>query len=347
MPNLPTFAYQSPDDLLFDSSNPRFGGDLGSKTQGEIQDFIFGKPHYASELVDSLLENGFIDYEPLVVRKNGNKFIVVEGNRRLAAVKHILSNPERFSGKIEDLKSLPVLIFPDKPDPEQASEMSVYLGVRHLFGFREWPPRSKARFLDERIISKETLNQVIRELGVSKQEIRRLLIPYRLLKDASLQLPPDEDFWVLGESLGRTGVKDFLQLDVDSDTLQIRKANKGNLKMLLNDLYGEVVPGKRFVRDRASARVTDTRDLSRYSKVLSSPEARKVIRSGGSLEQAALYVDTTQESVKRLEKLTRDIGVLLGKVLKRTNPEYGSVLARYKLFDRAVKRFLKNAKSDV
>src|SRR6476661_263016 len=78
--------FVEPSKLEFDPDNPRFGGRAGSKSQPEIQKLLFGSPYYASELVDSLVENGFISYEPLVVRKNGSKFVVIEGNRRLAAV---------------------------------------------------------------------------------------------------------------------------------------------------------------------------------------------------------------------------------------------------------------------
>jgi hypothetical protein len=57
----PKLERLSPDSLDFDPENPRFGGTLEGKSQTEIQKAIFGEPHYASELVDSFLENGFID----------------------------------------------------------------------------------------------------------------------------------------------------------------------------------------------------------------------------------------------------------------------------------------------
>src|SRR5580692_11451714 len=71
----PDSDYVHPDKLEFDPENPRFGGLLTGKSQEELQLAIFGEPYYASELVDSLLENGFIDYEPLVVARKADKFI--------------------------------------------------------------------------------------------------------------------------------------------------------------------------------------------------------------------------------------------------------------------------------
>ena len=68
------FVYLSTKQLRFDPNNPRFGGELGHKTEDQIEELLLGKPYYASELTDSFLENGFIDYEPLVVRKEGGHF---------------------------------------------------------------------------------------------------------------------------------------------------------------------------------------------------------------------------------------------------------------------------------
>ena len=97
----------------------RFAGLLPSKKQEDIQKELFGEPYYASELVDSLVENGFIDYEPLVVKRSGSRYTVVEGNRRLAAIKEIRSNPAKYTGRVSDLDSIPVLVFPETPDEQQ------------------------------------------------------------------------------------------------------------------------------------------------------------------------------------------------------------------------------------
>ena len=92
----PEFTYVHPDRLRFDPTNPRFGGAGEGKSQDEIQDALEKAPHFALQLIDSFLENGFIDYEPLVVRHDADHFIVVEGNRRLAAVRHILRRREEY-----------------------------------------------------------------------------------------------------------------------------------------------------------------------------------------------------------------------------------------------------------
>ena len=304
--------YISPALMDFDTSNPRFGGQLKTTSQPDIQKRLMAEPYFAAELIDSLLANGFIDYEPLVVRRKGDRYIVIEGNRRLAAIREIEQHPELYQGRTEDLKEIPVLVFPEQPDAQQKNEMRVYLGVRHLLGFREWPPLSKAQFLDRESKTPGGLDGVIKEMRITKSQARRFLVPFRLLIDAKLEIPKGEDFWVLGEALQRSGIKKFVQLEVDSGTLEIVGYSKKNLNLLLDDLYGpEKSDG---TRDAGKKVVGETRELSRLSKVLGSEKAAAALRAGKTLEEAEIYVDTREESLRRLEKVANELGVVVKKV---------------------------------
>lgn len=341
----PTFAYKDWETLRFDPTNPRLGSAAVGKTQEHIQEILENEPHYARELVDSFLENGFIDYEPLVVRADGGEFVVVEGNRRLAAIRHILTNRPNYSSKstkLDDLKRIPVLIFPPGDDEDQNTEQRVYLGVRHLFGFREWPAESKAKFLDTNIRGAEDLARTTRELNIKKTELRRYLIPYRLRKKAKALWDPygDQDFWILGEGLSRSGIKDYVELDIDADSLQVRGFNQDKLKNLLQFIYGPKEKGK--VSER---RIRETRDLGTLSKVLQSKRAAGALEGGLSLDEAALFIETTSESMARLERVVRDLRLLLTGVLKRGHKSGVSrVLEQFDLFDKTVKEFIRDAK---
>ena len=178
-----SFDYVSPERLSFDPTNPRFAGLGGSPNQDEIQALLERAPHLALELVSSFLENGFIDYEPLVVKALGRRrYLVVEGNRRLAAIRHILAAKDEYarkSDKLDDLKTIPVLIFPRSPSVQLEKEQRVYLGVRHLFGFRQWPPESKAHYIHSQVTSEEDLQRLTRELNIKRQDIQRYLVAHR------------------------------------------------------------------------------------------------------------------------------------------------------------------------
>jgi len=338
---LPDLEYVSPDLLDFDPENPRFGGLITTKKQDAIQTALMNEPYLASELIDSFLANGYIDYEPLVVKRNGGRFTIVEGNRRLAAIKEIRDNPAKYEGKKADLDKIPVLIFPAQPDEQQQNEMRVYLGVRHLLGFREWPPLSKAQFLaKESAAAAGGLGQVLKETRLTRSQARRFLVPLRLLDQAGVKIPDGEDFWVLGEALQRAGIKNFLQLEVSNDNLEIVSYNKKNLGLLLDDLYGpKVKDGK---RDPGKKIVNDTRDLSRLSKVLGSEKAAAVLRGGKTLDEAEIHVDTREESVKRLTKANKQLGVIVRKLASPRDAASADLAQAYKGFDAAVRQFLGN-----
>ena len=333
----------SPDLLDFDSTNPRFGGLMEKRSQPEIQEALMKEPYYATELVDSLLKNGFIDYEPLVVKKNGQRYTVIEGNRRLAAIREIQTHPNLYQGRTEDLKEIPVLVFPNKPDEEQKNEMRVYLGVRHLLGFREWPSLSKAQFLDRECKEAGGLDKVLKELRLTKSQARRFLVPYRLLQHAHIAIPKGEAFFVLGEALSRSGIKNFLELEVDDD-LAIEGYSKKRLGLLLNYIYG---PKKTTGERDADAKViSDTRDLSRLAKVLDSDKAASVLAAGKSIEEAEIYVDTREESLKRLAKVRKDLAALVTKLTdKQTDSGSARFVHAHKQFDAAVKDFLAKERS--
>src|SRR5437867_1111067 len=76
------------DDLLLDPRNPRLT-DFGLTTrasQEEILSVLWSKMA-VDEVALSIAANGFYRHEPLYAAHESGKLYVVEGNRRLAAVK--------------------------------------------------------------------------------------------------------------------------------------------------------------------------------------------------------------------------------------------------------------------
>ncbi len=299
--------------LCFDPENPRLGGAIRGTDEAGVQERIRkhleGIPHYALDLIGSIVENGFLPYEPLIVRQDGQHFIVIEGNRRLAAVQSILAAPPgKYPDQVkESLKKIPVLVFPDGAQHGDSDEALRYLGVKHLFGFRDWPPYSKAMFLDKRIITKKDLVQVLKELNIKKQEAARYLIPYRLRKVARqiFRKVNAEDFWSLAESFGRKNIRAYIELDVDRRSMRIKGFNIRKLRHLTKFLYGK------------KRRVTDTRQLSNLSKVLGSADGARELEKGAPLDEALIYVEPKRESIAHL---VRQIERIFDKI-KKLSPE--------------------------
>src|SRR5215210_1052401 len=83
------------DQLRYDPKNPRIVERLGENpTQAQIESLLLGTEMKARELVPSFIENGYIPYEPLIVRPQGNTFATIEGNRRLAALRSMVNSKD-------------------------------------------------------------------------------------------------------------------------------------------------------------------------------------------------------------------------------------------------------------
>ncbi len=326
--------------LVYDDKNPRLGGEVQGRSPKHIQRFLEGSPHYAIDLVDSIVDNGFIPYEPLVVRKEGDKFVVIEGNRRLAAVQHIVGNAQKYDPNVIDrLQKIPVLVFHERADKTHLAEIQTYLGVKHLFKFRDWPPLSKAIFLDKRIKTEKDVAALCRELGIPKSEIARWVIPYRLRKKAPhiFENVRHEDFWYLAESFQRGNFKPYIELDVDRKSLKIRNYNKEKLRYLAEFLYGRDQKRKAGGgRAKGMRRISDTRQLGDLNRVLGSSRASRKLEKGSTLEDALLYVEPKEQSVKDLIKqLDRVLKKIL--MLSPAGNEAKAVLRHLRSFQKTLK----------
>jgi hypothetical protein len=222
------------------------------------------------------------------------------------------------------------------PSAQRDKEQRVYLGVRHLFGFREWPPESKARYLDGQVKNEADLERLMRELNIKRQDIQRYLVPYRLRKAAVALWRPhrDQEFWVLGEGLNRAGIKAYIALDVDRNSLKIRTFDRVKLRHLLRFVYG--TPQK----ERGDRVVKETRQLSSLAKVLQSKKAAAALERGRSLSEASVLLESTDESRRRLDDLLRECSALMTRF--RGEPRTSEMVNGFKAFATAARRFLRD-----
>src|ERR1700693_1669019 len=94
-------------DLLLDADNPRLldAGIGPNATQEQILNTLWTMMA-VDEVALSIAENGFYQHEPLYATKHGDKYHVIEGNRRLAAVMLLRNDRLRTAVKVLNLPSL-------------------------------------------------------------------------------------------------------------------------------------------------------------------------------------------------------------------------------------------------
>src|SRR6266576_878216 len=180
-------------ELLLDSKNPRLGRQNTTKDLSQDQVLELMKDWALEELAISFLESGFWPQEAVIVVREkvgqGPRLVVVEGNRRLAALKLLFSAREgrvvskgwaelAASGtpaQFARLETVPYLI------AESRTDVDTYLGFRHVTGIKQWNPAEKAEYIAHLVDQGMTYRDVMRRIGSKTPTVRQNYVTYRVL----------------------------------------------------------------------------------------------------------------------------------------------------------------------
>ena len=286
-------------NLKFDVNNPRFPKEIASgPTDILLEKFI--KDERLLEIVDSIGNHDFFYGEPLLVvpLKKGPgatlDYKVVEGNRRLAALKLLnreLKSPSTRLSIIDAVESatfrpstVPCIIF------EEESKVMRYLGFRHITGVKAWGALQKARYAKrlweqyKNIDVDEGLKNLAKEIGSRSDYVGQILASLRIFEIAEENnfygldlLSSQVEFSVLTTALSYTNIVDFLGLESRID-LKAKKINPEHLKNIFDWLF--VAP------DQRKPVVPDSRDLKKLALILSSKDAIKELKTSRQLNDA-------------------------------------------------------------
>ncbi|MFH1647520.1 MAG: hypothetical protein ABID71_07555 [Chloroflexota bacterium] len=289
--------------LLLDKENPR----LASTAQGDSQeDFlrVLWEEMAVDEIAFSIAANGFYPEEALFVipEVGGVKgtgethYIVIEGNRRLAAVL-LLTDPElRAKLKATDLPKinkeaskkleiLPVLIYPDR------KSLWSYLGFRHINGTQPWDAFSKAKYVaNVHEIFGIPLEEIADRIGDRHSTVIRFYRGIKILQQAeeqagfSLEDRVRNKFYFshLYTAVDQIEFQKFLGIQSDTSLKEnpVPKSKLGSLSELMLWLYGKKSEGKEPLVQSQNP------DLNHLRQAISKPTALSALRSGYPLIRA-------------------------------------------------------------
>lgn len=285
-------------NLKLDLFNPRLPKSKQGKDEKTVIEFMLLEAA-TLELMIAIAENDFFEGELLLVVKDNieaDKFIVIEGNRRLTSAK-LLSNPELTTVKkistneiVENAKfkptELPCLIFEDK------NMILKYLGFRHITGIKSWRLLEKSRYLFELkqrdfgdVSFLIASNEIAKMIGSSSAYVKRLLISFDLYKivedDGFYQIEGLNDikFFLnyFTDSLNKENIRKFIGVNINSD-IPLEHINLKNLKKITHWWF-EKSEGKSRV-------LGDSEELKLLDKVIGSEEALEAFEKGISIQEA-------------------------------------------------------------
>ena len=166
--------------LHLDSKNPRLGRETSSRAPREIIQHLF-EHDKALEVALSIALRGYFPNEPLLAIKEDTRYVVVEGNRRLAALK-ALREPgllegsverqvERLSRRINNAQAIatvPVTIAPNR----RATDLQI--AGRHIGNpVLAWRAENRASFILDKLSEGYSNERLEDELGFSSHDIQK------------------------------------------------------------------------------------------------------------------------------------------------------------------------------
>lgn len=301
--------------LKLDPKNPRLPKSMQRSDEKGIINWMLLEAA-TIELMTAIGQNDFFSGEQLLVVKNKSKdesYTVIEGNRRLTAVK-LLSNPNLASVKNQAIKEIlktsdkrpnkiPCIVFDDK------EEILKYLGFRHITGIKTWRLLEKSRYLtkirDTQFKSEEFLEackKLAKSIGSSSSYIKRLLIGYMLY-----QIIEDEGFYNIEglddtrfhlnyfvDSLNKENIRNHLNINLNNN-VPLKNLNKGHLKELTFWWFDK--------KEGVSRVIGDSKGLKILNSVLGSEVALNSFRKGSNINEA--------------QELTNDINILFQKEIEK------------------------------
>ena len=306
-------------DLRFDTHNPRLPAYV-ARTDADILRWMLEDARLL-DLMGSIGAQGYFPGEPLLVTPEieggeaNPPFVVVEGNRRLAAVR-LLLHPEEAAVRGQSVaavsadaafrpEALPCLVY------ETRDSILDYLGYRHVTGIQQWSPLAKAQYVAQLLArftrddEPEDLRAVAKRIGSRADYVRRLLTSLRvyqqILDKAFFGLRGVEeqsiDFSVLTTALSYAQIAEWLGLRETPDGVA-GAAAEANLRDLVDWLFRERTSGQTLLGE--------SRNLRLLAAVVDHPEAVAALRAGESLVDAAQLTEEVTEQFSAALRQARE-----------------------------------------
>ena len=293
--------------LRLDRGNRRLAGEAADRSDEWIIARLYRSAE-VEELLQSISANGYLDIEPLVVMQAADETLVVlEGNRRLAAVR-LLREPD-LPGRIAASEGVRITP-PSMDDSRRATldRVSVYpvasreraralIGFKHINGPAKWDAYAKARFAaDWYRKGREDgvgLEQIASAIGDRHDTVKRMVSAIYVLDQAQQErLYEIEDrhtrkfnFSHLYTALSRSQYIEYLGLEPawarhDPKPDQVPREKLDELRKVLVWIYGSKTD------DAPPVVQTLNPDIKRLGEVIAHAEGRHVLEATRDLDEA-------------------------------------------------------------
>lgn len=274
------------------------GEEFNADVQRRTTAFVLGRNReFVRDLIASIKENGWLDIDPILVQQGQpHRYLVVEGNRRVATLKHLQRQHEE---RAVDLGSLDPALFSAVPvvfyKAAEERHRMVMMGLHHITGKRRWPAVNRARAMKSLLDHFDNdADAVCRALGVSKREfnlsIRTLsLVDVYRTSDYGDGFRSDQ-YNLFREVLRSPAMRTWLDWD-EEERVPRNRPNTDRLFSWMSrevDSVADDDASSVETQPRSAPVVTTVAQVRELAKVIDDPLAVKRLEETRSLQEATL-----------------------------------------------------------
>lgn len=322
------------DDLLLNPNNPRFSSyfeneipenQIETRQKDTLERMCESRVFEVDELIEAIKNNGFNPVAKIFVKSLGNKYLVLEGNRRVSAVKYLLMKHNK--GLPSDilpkniLDSMVKLEVNDLTDLDNDKVRQI-IAIIHLGGAKEWRPLPAAYNIYREYMRelakdrKQNLSRFIKnhnnfiynaviakkikdELTISLAQVRNSVKIYRAhlqlmeISHSDSRVADENNYSMIGDTIKDETLHDYFGFDDNRGVFSDEGAEKFlDLCLIGNDREDRVI----------TAPASGDSSLRDFSKILSSASA-------------------TDEDIRRVVVERKPAGLVLATVRSREDIE--------------------------
>ena len=299
------------DQLELDPENPRLPEEEKGGSQQDLVRYML-EEYEPIVIARSISRYGFFASEPLIIiTKDGTKgkelkYVAVEGNRRLAALRLLADKDLRVAVEADeewdelaeaaDLpEEIPAVLAPSR------DAVAPIIGYRHISGIEDWDPTAKARFIAHLVDDQgKTFSDVALIVGERETDIRSMYRNDAILEQAREEFDFDTTraeaaFGIFNQAMGNVPVRTFVGApdprDVEPKTYPLDDEYADELEELLSWLFGD---------EEHPKVIGESRDITRsLTTILQSDDALEVLRETRDLELAFITAGGTRDRLLR------------------------------------------------
>lgn len=303
------------DKLLLDPNNYRIHSHprytfvreeniANSLVQKRVREMVEGENREdIKDLINSFKTNGFLRIDNILIRKHefsDDKYVVIEGNRRIAALKALKDDYQRgyLIGRLDPqiFDQLETVIYNLNEE-----DYLLLMGLRHVNGVKEWGDYEQSELImNLKQKYGMDMTEIANRLGMKKSEVKRRINSFTAME----KYRNDEEFGdyfkssqagIFYELMSKPNMREWLDWDESVSDFK----NKKHLKRF----FSWISP----TEDWSSPIIQKRDDIREISKFIKDEEAIEVLEEKQSiseaLEQSAYFTEQGFKSnIKSIKK---------------------------------------------